>query len=184
MLSWLVSVSRTRPNCFIWGRRTPATHSTRVSAPFCHCPSAPKWIGEVIRETTLSPELGSPFFQKLGCSARGETRSFPPPTRVACALFRKRCQAAPLFHFLSLERDKGRLLKSPTSGKAGGLKDVNRSKRLANLAPPEGGATIGTWSVGRGGDPPPPASGYIHGCWLHLGPRSRRSSPAPRSAAP
>ncbi len=31
--------------------------------------------------------------------------------------------------------------QSRTTGKAGGLKDVNRSKRLVNLAPPEGGAT-------------------------------------------
>ena len=28
---------------------------------------------------------------------------------------------------------------SATTGKAGGLKDVNRSKRLVELAPPEGG---------------------------------------------
>jgi DHA2 family multidrug resistance protein len=31
--------------------------------------------------------------------------------------------------------------QSYTTGKAGGLKDVNRSKRLANLPPPEGGVT-------------------------------------------
>ena len=31
------------------------------------------------------------------------------------------------------------LIQSATTGKAGGLKDVNRSKRLGNLPPPEGG---------------------------------------------
>jgi len=37
--------------------------------------------------------------------------------------------------------DTFKVLSQITTGKAGGLKDVNRSKRLAKLPPPEGGVT-------------------------------------------
>jgi hypothetical protein len=69
------------------------------------------------------------------------------------------------------------------AGKAGGLKSVNRSKRLVDLAPPEVASTLQTWSSDRGAFSLPVASGCTRGCRLRRDPRSRRSSRAPRNAA-
>jgi hypothetical protein len=50
--------------------------------------------------------------------------------------------------------------QSCTTGRAGGMKDVNRSKRLVHLPPPTGGATARTCRVDRGAAPPLGASGW------------------------
>ena len=75
-------------------------------------------------------------------------------------------------------------LKSRTTGRAGGMKDVNRSKRLVNLPPPEGGATEQRSQVDRGAGPPLAASGCTPEWRPRFGPRWTRSSLAPTSAAP
>jgi len=54
-----------------------------------------------------------------------------------------------------------------TTTRGGGLTDVNRSKRLANLAPPEGGVTAQRSRVGRGVGRPPLVSGCTVGSWPH-----------------
>ena len=83
---------------------------------------------------------------------------------------------------LPSKRRPGPVLQSCTTGNAGGMKDVNRSKRLGNRAPPKGGATHHTGPVDRDAGLPLAASGCTPESWPRPAHRWTRRSRGPRTA--